>query len=90
KERVSLTMSAYLDFILQHPNRSGLTAELFCLMAENRDGLSLPGQGFSRDWTASTDGAVTVYQAEGNHFQVLAQPQLAHNAEVIQSILNRL
>ncbi|MGZ5052862.1 MAG: non-ribosomal peptide synthetase, partial [Methylobacter sp.] len=90
KERVRSTMNAYLDFILQHPNRSGLTAELFCLMAEDRDGLSLPGQGFSLDWTSSTDGAVTVYQAEGNHFQVLTQPQLAHNAEVIQSILNRL
>lgn len=90
KERVRSTMSAYLDFILQHPNRSALTAELFCLMAKDRDGLPLPSKGFSLDWAASTEGVVANYQAEGNHFQVLTQPQLAHNAEVIQSILNKL
>jgi len=90
KERVRSIMSAYLDFILQHPNQSALTAELFCLSAENQDGLSLPRDGFSRDWSTSTLGAVTHYQGKGNHFQVLTQPQLAHNAEVIQGILNRL
>ncbi len=90
KERVYSIMRAYLDFILQHPNRSALTADLFCLSAENQDGLSLPSNGFSRDWSASTLGTVINYQGEGNHFQVLTQPQLAHNAEVIQNILNKL
>jgi gramicidin S synthase 2/tyrocidine synthetase-3 len=90
QERVYSTMTAYLDFILQHPNRSALTADLFCLNAEDQDGLSLPSNSFSRDWSASTLGTVTNYQGEGNHFQVLTQPQLANNAEVIQSILNKL
>ncbi len=90
KERVRSTMSAYLDFILQHPNQSALTAELFCLSAQDQDGLSLPCNGFSRDWSTSTHGAVTHYQGEGNHFQILTQPQLTHNAEVIQGILNKL
>ncbi|TRW90361.1 non-ribosomal peptide synthetase [Candidatus Methylobacter oryzae] len=90
KERVCSMMTAYLDFILQHPNRSALTTDLFCLNAEDRDGLLLPSDSFSRDWSASTLGTVINYQGKGNHFQVLAQPQLAHNAEVIQNILNKL
>lgn len=90
KERVRSTMTAYLDFILQHPNRSELSAELYCLSAQDQNVLSLPGNGFSRDWAASTRGTVTHYQGEGNHFQILTPPQLAHNAEVIQGILNKL
>lgn len=90
KERVCSTMTAYLDFILQNPNQSELTTELFCLNAEDQDGLSLPSKGFCRDWSASTQGVVAYFQGEGNHFQVLTQPQLTHNAEIIQGILNKL
>lgn len=90
KERIRATMTAYLEFILQHPNQSELAAPLFCLSAEGRDGLSLPDNGFSRDWSDSTRGTVSLYQGMGNHFQVLAPPQLAHNAAVIQSILDTL
>jgi iturin family lipopeptide synthetase C len=90
KERIRSTMTAYLDFILQHPNRSELTTELFCLEAQDRDGLSLPSSSFSRDWSTSTQGAVINYQCQGNHFQILTPPQLTHNAEVIQGILDKL
>ncbi|MDP3181091.1 MAG: thioesterase domain-containing protein, partial [Bacteroidota bacterium] len=90
KERMRTTMTAYLDFILQHPNHSGLAAELFCLNAQDRGGLSLPDNGFSCDWSTSTSSTVSLYQGAGNHFQVLAPPQLAHNAKIIQGILDTL
>ncbi len=90
KERISANMTAYLEFILQHPNQAPLTAELFCLNAQDQSGLDLPDNGFSRDWSASTQGTVTTYQGQGNHFQILSPPQLAHNATIIQSILDNL
>jgi thioesterase domain-containing protein/acyl carrier protein len=90
KERISANMTAYLEFILQHPNQAPLTAELFCLNAQDQSGLALPDSGFSRDWSASTQGTVTTYQGQGNHFQILSPPQLAHNATIIQSILDNL
>lgn len=90
-DRASLreTMSAYLEFILQHPNHAELTADIFCLSAQDHSVTPL-FNGFSRDWSTSTLGSVTQYQGEGNHFQVLTQPQLTQNAEIIQGILDKL
>ncbi|MDD2760867.1 MAG: amino acid adenylation domain-containing protein [Methylomonas sp.] len=90
QQHIGSTMTAYLDFILQHPNRSDLTVDVYCLNAADPDGLALPGNGFSRDWTNTSLGKVNSYPAAGNHFQVLMPPQLQTNAAVIQGILNTL
>ncbi|MDD5753215.1 MAG: amino acid adenylation domain-containing protein [Methylococcales bacterium] len=90
KTVIQKTMRAYLDFILHHPNQSDLTTDIFCLNAQEKDSLSLPSEAFSRDWTNSTTGNVTIHQGEGNHFQILAEPHVLNNAKIIQGILEKL
>ncbi len=90
KTVIQKTMHAYLDFILHHPNQSNLTTDIFCLNAQEKDHLSLPNDAFSRDWSTATTGKVTVYQGEGNHFQILAEPHILNNAKIIQGILEKL
>jgi len=90
QKQLSKKMSAYLDFILQHPNQYELTANLFYLSAQNSESLALLGNNFSNDWSSATHGKLTVHECIGNHFQVLVPPQLTYNAKIIQGILDKL
>lgn len=83
-------MRAYLDFILYHPNQSDLTTDIFCVNAQEQEGLALLNDVFNKNWNDSTRGNVATYQAKGNHFEVLAEPHIAHNAKIIQSVLEKL
>lgn len=90
KSFIEKTMRAYLDFILYHPNQSDLTTDIFCVNAQEQEGLALLNDVFNKNWNDSTRGNVATYQAKGNHFEVLAEPHIAHNAKIIQSVLEKL